>query len=381
MGILVVKDPPSLMTHSQKAKVPGLLGMNIINGCYEELFHQHGPAFLNSKLVQVASEALREALFEWQKLDCIPSSGYLGKVRSKGRASTCIPAGSLKMVPATCAETFGHALPYALYEPNTGFASYYRFFVEGFSKCVAPLDKMVGLLQNYSKAKRGYCPFELMFGQKPHLPVDALLGVVEEGGQDGPAEDWVKEHQEHLQSAYALANCHLQDATAQRIKQQPEGNAVPLPIGTVVYCKNHLLGRHKIQDVWDSTRYKIVKCLDEVGRVYTISPVEGYGQEKNVHQNELRVAPGSVMQASTDEDEGTAPSPVSVVRPQDDEGEEMVSVVVVTSRDLEPGEPLRILGSPGPPVSPTNQVEPQALPEEPNRIVTPVTKATRLRTL
>ncbi|KAL6473604.1 hypothetical protein MHYP_G00171650 [Metynnis hypsauchen] len=101
---------------------------------------------------------------------------------------------------------------------------------------------------------RCHCPFELMFGQKPRLPVDALLGTLLEGQYGGPAEDSIKGHQEYLQSAYELASWHLQKAVAQRVWQQPEGNAELLPPGTVVYKRNHAPGRHKIQDVWDPKR-------------------------------------------------------------------------------------------------------------------------------
>ncbi|XP_076830004.1 uncharacterized protein LOC143475987 [Brachyhypopomus gauderio] len=184
----------------------------------------------------------------------------------------------------------------------------------------------------------GYSPFELMFGQKPHLPVDALLGTHPEGQLEVPVEDWITRHQEHLRSAYELAGRHLQEAAAQRVQQQPKGNVDLLPPGTIVYKKNHVLGRHKIQDVWDAKKYVIVKCLDDVGRVYTITPVEGEGRRHNIHRTELRVAPGPTPQVVLGEGEERVPCPVSRTEAQDDQDEEddwSGPVVVVAPRDAD----------------------------------------------
>ncbi|KAL1277560.1 hypothetical protein QQF64_024233 [Cirrhinus molitorella] len=43
-GILVVRDPPGGMC----AQVPGILGMNVLSRCYQELFGQHGQALFDS---------------------------------------------------------------------------------------------------------------------------------------------------------------------------------------------------------------------------------------------------------------------------------------------------------------------------------------------
>lgn len=119
MGVLDVRDPPHPVSQANKVKVPGLLGMIVISKCYDELFHQHGSALFQSVSVQDASEAWRDALSECHKLDCISESGCLGKVKVGGRSSVRIPAGSLKMLPATCNQHFGRALSSALFEPTT----------------------------------------------------------------------------------------------------------------------------------------------------------------------------------------------------------------------------------------------------------------------
>lgn len=131
-----------------------------------------------------------------------------------------------------------------------------------------------------------------MFGRKPQLPIDALLGTAEEDVREGSIGEWIQDQQEFLQFAFASAETQLKNAAAQRARQQQTEVAPILPAGTIVYRRRHAPGRNKIQDVWDSTRYQITKCLDNVGRVYTIIPMDDQGPAKNIHRTELRVVPG-----------------------------------------------------------------------------------------
>ncbi|KAL2098414.1 hypothetical protein ACEWY4_007621 [Coilia grayii] len=173
----------------------------------------------------------------------------------------------------------------------------------------------------------GYSPYELMFGRRPYLPLDALLGLPEQDAEDGAVDDWVQEHQEHLAVAYELAKRHLDGAAAKRAAQH-SGEAEPLlTAGRVVYRRNHVQGRNKIQDVWGPEKYYIVRCLDGVGRVYTIRPHQGEGPERNVHRAELWVIPSEPVQATRGFDKRQAqvtPDP----KGREEEEEEADSVVV-----------------------------------------------------
>lgn len=51
-----------------------------------------------------------------------------------------------------------------------------------------------------------------MFGQKPQLPVDFLLGLVSEDLRSTSPEDWVTTHKEYLAEVYASAKNHLEAA-------------------------------------------------------------------------------------------------------------------------------------------------------------------------
>lgn len=135
----------------------------------------------------------------------------------------------------------------------------------------------------------GFSPYELMFGRKPTLPLDSLLGTIDIPSDSTTAE-WVQEHQKHLSAIYSQARAHLEAAAQQRAKN----HLAPLPLlppGTLVYRRSHPHGRHKISDHWENVVYEIVRCLDEVGTLYKIRPRDQLGPEKNINRKELRPLP------------------------------------------------------------------------------------------
>lgn len=110
-GVLVVRDPPGGLC----SKVPGVLGMNVLRRCYQELFGQHGPAlFETPSLLQVptivtqAFQHCHEA-----RLHCRP--GQVCSVKVRGRRVWRIPGGTLQLVAATCSPQFLHDT--VLFEP------------------------------------------------------------------------------------------------------------------------------------------------------------------------------------------------------------------------------------------------------------------------
>ncbi|KAK0146674.1 Retrovirus-related Pol polyprotein from transposon 412 [Merluccius polli] len=101
-GILIVKYPPSGIIQSRKKAIPGILGMNIINDCYHELFEQYGPGLFQSPFVRAALPVWRRALRHCQRIETVVSSSSPFKVRVQGRLPICIAAGTLSMIPVTC---------------------------------------------------------------------------------------------------------------------------------------------------------------------------------------------------------------------------------------------------------------------------------------
>lgn len=58
-----------------------------------------------------------------------------------------------------------------------------------------------------------------------------------------------------------------------------------------MYLRNHIHGRNKIQDAWDSTLYKVIDVpRDNFLSVYTVEPVDSPGETKKVHRSNLRIS-------------------------------------------------------------------------------------------
>lgn len=135
-----------------------------------------------------------------------------------------------------------------------------------------------------------HSPYELMFGQKPQLPVDQLLGVTEDDPCGNHPSTWLTQHKEHLATVYSDARKKLEAAAAYRRRDNADPAPV-LPRGSLVICKNHLQGRHKIQDIWGSTIHEVMECLDDVGTLYKIKPWGEGGPCKVIHRTEIKPVP------------------------------------------------------------------------------------------
>uniref|UniRef100_A0A3P9KI47 Gypsy retrotransposon integrase-like protein 1 n=1 Tax=Oryzias latipes TaxID=8090 RepID=A0A3P9KI47_ORYLA len=95
----------------------------------------------------------------------------------------------------------------------------------------------------------GHSPFLLMFGREPQLPVDFLLGRIEEPVA-GEARHWVSEHKRRLQVAIVGARERMRLAAAGR-KERADKHVTEevLPAGQRVYLRDFShRGRNKIQD-------------------------------------------------------------------------------------------------------------------------------------
>ncbi|KAL1278784.1 hypothetical protein QQF64_025457 [Cirrhinus molitorella] len=118
----------------------------------------------------------------------------------------------------------------------------------------------------------GMSPYFLMFGCEPKLPVDFLLNNQEEISET--PEQWIVEHQGRLQAAYGEVQERLREKVARRNRSyKGRINDYGFREGELVYLKNHHRGRHKIQDVYDSCLYKVVREPGEQGAVYSVAPV------------------------------------------------------------------------------------------------------------
>lgn len=135
----------------------------------------------------------------------------------------------------------------------------------------------------------GESPHFLMFGQEPRLPVDFLLGRVQEPVA-GTVHEWVIEHQTRLQVAFEGARERLLIVAAKRKeKHDQQVKDAPLVEGQLVYLRDYgVRGRHKIHDLWSSVTYQVVRAPREGGAVYTIAPVGNLNTVKTVHRSQLK---------------------------------------------------------------------------------------------
>lgn len=128
-----------------------------------------------------------------------------------------------------------------------------------------------------------------MFGQEPRLPVDFLLGRHQEP-LAGSVNRWILEQQDLLQVAFEGA-CERLGAAADRQKARHDLQVreAPLKEGQLVYLRDHSVrGRCKIQDLWSSVVYQVMRAPKEGGVVYTIAPTTDLGKAKHVHRSLLK---------------------------------------------------------------------------------------------
>ena len=139
----------------------------------------------------------------------------------------------------------------------------------------------------------GESPFFLMFGQEPRLPIDFLLARVQDP-VNGDVHEWIQEHQARLQIAFDGARERLKTAAERRKKGHDQHlRGEPLKEGQSVFLRDlSARGRHKMQDLWGSTVYSVLRAPKEGGAVYTIAPKDDQSKTKTVHRTLLKAVIG-----------------------------------------------------------------------------------------
>ena len=137
----------------------------------------------------------------------------------------------------------------------------------------------------------GESPYFLMYGEKPLLPIDFLLGRVQEPVR-GTVTQWIEEHQRTLRTAYEGARRHMQEAATRRgERHNAKVKDTGLLVNQRVYIKDcNIRGRNKIQDHWNPRIYKILQAPEDNGAVYSVAPLDNLGPVKQVHRTLLRLA-------------------------------------------------------------------------------------------
>lgn len=100
-----------------------------------------------------------------------------------------------------------------------------------------------------------------MFGREPRIPLDFLLGHVQEM-EHSNVNDWVLEHQTKLQVAFEGPREHLR-VMADCCKKQHYSHVRDAPLGKdqlIYLCNYGLRDGHKIQDIWSLVVYQMKKA-------------------------------------------------------------------------------------------------------------------------
>ena len=109
-----------------------------------------------------------------------------------------------------------------------------------------------------------------------------------------------------LQASHARALKHLQEAAAERRKQTDQKAADhPLHVGDLVYLRNRVLGRSKIQDRWRPELHVVTARPYPGIHVYGVKPFSG-GQERTLSRDDLLPARAPLAAAA---EEPTRESP------------------------------------------------------------------------
>jgi hypothetical protein len=180
----------------------------------------------------------------------------------------------------------------------------------------------------------GESPFFLMFGREPTLPIDFLLGRVQEP-VPGTVQDWVVEHQTRLRLAFEGAQQRLVAAAGRRKERHDQRvHEAPLQMGQLVYLRDHSArGRHKIQDLWSPVVHQVLTVPMGQGSVYTITPVDTLHKTRNVHRD---MSKGQVPPSSIVEPPQVPTQSTSAIAADDPPGEEDLWLIVSCPAPVEP---------------------------------------------
>lgn len=134
-----------------------------------------------------------------------------------------------------------------------------------------------------------FSPYELMFGRKPRLAIDAVFGLV---GDDEPQQQYT-EHmdklRERLTQAYDLAS---KTSSAAQVKQKLYYDKKLR--GAIVQKGDRILvkivafdGKHKISDRWEPDIYVVHEQPNQEVPVYIVGREDGEGASRTLHRNLL----------------------------------------------------------------------------------------------
>jgi len=147
----------------------------------------------------------------------------------------------------------------------------------------------------------GFTPYELMFGRRPRLAIDAVLGLIGESDQCQDYGEYMQKLKTRLDHAYNLAS-KASKSSQQKQKSQYDKRQR----GAVVKAGDRVLikivafdGKHKISDRWESDIYVVLEQPNQEVPVYVVRREAGGDTTRTLHRN-LLLPIGSLPLDETD---------------------------------------------------------------------------------
>jgi len=132
-------------------------------------------------------------------------------------------------------------------------------------------------------------PHKLMFGRKPRLAIDAVLGLVGSEEENSDYGEYMQKLREWLDKAYHLATDACSSAQQKQKYQYDRKQR-----GAVVFSGDRVLvkivafdGKHKISDKWETDVYIVRGQPNQEVPVYVVEKENGEGSTRTLHRNLL----------------------------------------------------------------------------------------------
>ncbi len=144
------------------------------------------------------------------------------------------------------------------------------------------LNKVLHAYNTTPHSSTGFSPYFLMFGRKPILPIDALLGTSQ------PPENHMEEMDRRVQEAQDAAYARNEKARAHQKRNYDirVRGGTPEVGDSVLVRKLGFTGKHKLEDKWEKDIFKVVDKIDDIP-VYKIRRENGQGKVRTLHRNNI----------------------------------------------------------------------------------------------
>ena len=135
----------------------------------------------------------------------------------------------------------------------------------------------------------GYKPYTLMFGREPLLPIDVEFGVCTPDIAAVTTHKYVEKLKNKMKWAFKkAADISLKESARQKRYYDKKIKCSQLKTGDIVLVRQKgFKGKHKIQDKWENTPYKVVEQKGPHLPMFLVENTENPTKTKVLHRNML----------------------------------------------------------------------------------------------